>query len=201
MWTIQSFEAKEGQRVIHSMGNSPMGYALPASIGASFALPGRQVICIAGDGGLQLNIQELQTLKGYALPVKIFVMNNRSMGIIKQFQDLYFDSRYYASSAKGGYTAPDFVKIAKGYGIAAFAIKKTSDMKKGIEKALKHSGPVLCEVYVDVNQKLNPKLEFGRPIEDMSPYLPREEFLENMRHTPPLPESKEIPKKTVWRNA
>ena len=198
VWTMQSFAIKKGQKLISTFGNSPMGYALPASIGAAFAINKKQLVCIDGDGGFQLNIQELQTVKYYNLPIKIFIMNNRSMGIIKQFQDLYFDSHYYASSPPYGYSAPDFVQVAKAYGIEAFAIKKPGEIKDGIQKALRHDGPILCDVYIDENQKLNPKLEFGRPLEDMTPYLSREEFLSNMI-VEPLPESREIPKKSGWQ--
>lgn len=198
VWTMQSFSIKKEQRLFSTFGNSPMGYALPASIGASVALGRASVICIDGDGGFQPNIQELQTIKHYNLPIKIFIMNNRSMGIIKQFQDLYFDSRYYATTSRFGYSAPDFVAVAKAYGIDAFSIKDFSEIDSGIKRVIDHNGPILCDVWIDEDQKLNPKLEFGRPLEDMSPYLPREEFLENMV-IEPLPESKEIPKKTGWQ--
>lgn len=198
VWTMQSFRIKEGQRLISTFGNSPMGYALPAAIGASFAIGKKPVICIDGDGGFQMNIQELQTIKHYNLPIKIFILNNRSMGIIKQFQDLYFGSRYYATTTDGGYSSPDFAAVAQAYGIDAVTIERLSDVETVLAQVLGHDGPILCNVLIDVEQKLNPKLEFGRPLEDMTPYLPREEFLKNMM-VEPLPGAEEIPKNTGWQ--
>src|SRR3989338_1779736 len=198
VWTMQSFAIKKGQRLISTFGNSPMGYALPAAIGASVALGNKPVICIDGDGGFQPNTQELQTVAYYKLPLKIFIMNNRGMAIIKQFQDAYFDSNYYASSPEHGFASPDFAAVARAYGIDAITLEKPEDISSGIQKVLSHEGPILCNVLVDTNQKLSPKLEFGRPLEDMSPYLPREEFMKNMI-VEPLPESKEIPTSTGWQ--
>jgi acetolactate synthase-1/2/3 large subunit len=198
-WTMQSFEIKNGQRLISTLGNSPMGYAFPAAIGASLALGKKSIICIDGDGGFQLNIQELQTVFNYQLPIKMFVINNRSMGIIKQFQDLYFDSRYIASSPAGGYTSPDFVKVAEAYGIKAVTIKQLDSAQEKIREVLNNPGPILCDVWIDEDQKINPKIEFGRPLEDMAPYLDRTEFMENMI-VEILPDSKEIPKHTGWVN-
>ncbi len=158
---------------------------------------GKRIICIDGDGGFQPNIQELQTVAYYKLPLKIFIMNNRSMGIIKQFQDLYFEGRHFASSPEHGYAPPDFVKVAQAYGIPAFSVSKLSDADAAIKKALISDGPVLVDVLIDVDQLLTPKLEFGRPLEDMSPYMDRKELKENMM-IPILPECEEIPQKRGW---
>lgn len=197
VWTMQSFKIKEGQRLISTFGNSPMGYALPAAIGAAAALKGKDIICIDGDGGFQMNIQELQTLVHYNLPIKIFIMNNRSMGIIKQFQDLYFGSRHYATTSEHGYASPDFKKVAEAYGLKAFSISNIADAQETIDEALRTAGPVLVDVLIDEDQKLNPKLEFGRPIEDMAPYLDRDE-LEGTMIIDILPESKTLPENTGW---
>jgi acetolactate synthase-1/2/3 large subunit len=198
VWTMQSFAVKEGQRLISTFGNSPMGYALPAAIGACFAIGKKPVVCIDGDGGFQLNIQELQTVRHYNLPIKIFILNNRSMGIIKQFQDLYFDSRYIATTPEGGYSSPDFSAVAKAYGIESVVIERLDEAEKQLEEVLSHEGPILCDVRIDTEQKLNPKLEFGRPLEDMAPYLSRDEFMSNMT-VPPLPGAEEIPKNVGWQ--
>ncbi|MBN2198082.1 thiamine pyrophosphate-binding protein [Candidatus Wolfebacteria bacterium] len=198
IWAMQSWEVKDGQRIISTFGNSPMGYALPASIGASMVQNKKPIICIDGDGGFQLNIQELQTVFYYQLPIKIFILNNKSMGIIKQFQDQYFGSRYFATSLNGGYSSPDFVKVARAYGIKAVAIKTFDEIKDKIKEVLNYDGPILCDVWIDKDQKIKPKIEFGRPLEDMSPYLERKEFLENMI-IEPLPESKQMPKSTGWQ--
>lgn len=184
-WTIQAFHVKKAQRLFSAMGNSPMGYSFAASIGASFALGRKEVICIIGDGGLQINIQELQTLKYYNLPIKLFILNSRSYAIIKQFQEMYFNSNFIASQPKTGYSVPDFIKIAKAYGLKTESIKNNNQLNSKTKKVLKMKGAVVCDVWVPPDAKLTPKLEFGRPIEDLSPLLPRDEFYQNMI-IPPL---------------
>ena len=184
-WTIQAFHVKRGQRLFSAMGNSPMGYSFSASIGASFGLGKKEIICIIGDGGLQINIQELQTLKYYNLPIKIFILNSRSYAIIKQFQEMYFESNFLATEEATGYSVPDFIKVSKSYGLKSEQIKNKKEMESKISKVLNTKGPIICDVWVPQDAKLIPKLEFGKPIEDLSPELPREEFNENMI-IPPL---------------
>ena len=177
VWSMQSLEPKGNQRVFSNFGNSSMGYGLPAAIGASIGND-KPIICIDGDGGFQMNIQELQTVKHYNLPIKIFIMNNNCYGIIKQFQDAYFDSRYTATE-KQDYTAPDFIKVANAYGIKSIEANK-SNYQEAIDLALQEEGSILVNVIIDREQKLTPKLEFGNPLEDMSPYLDDETIKNNM---------------------
>jgi acetolactate synthase-1/2/3 large subunit len=177
VWSMQSLKPKNNQRVFSNFGNSSMGYGLPAAIGASIGNTA-PVICIDGDGGFQMNIQELQTVKHYDLPIKIFIMNNSCYGIIKQFQDAYFDSRYIATEEQD-YSVPDFIKVANAYGIKAVEANK-GNYKKVIELALKEKGSILVNVIIDREQKLTPKLEFGNPLEDMSPYLEDIDIQNNM---------------------
>jgi acetolactate synthase-1/2/3 large subunit len=156
-----------------------MGYALPASIGACLATnTKRPVICITGDGGLQINIQEFQTIIHYALPVKIFILDNKCYGIIKQFQDTWLKSRYEASQL--GYSTPDFLKVAKAYGFEAIQINNHSELEKKIKQVLAEKRPVFCDVLIDPDQKILPKVEFGMPLEDMTPFLGRQEFMHDM---------------------
>jgi acetolactate synthase-1/2/3 large subunit len=177
VWSMQTIKPKKNQRIFSNFGNSSMGYALPAAIGAAIG-SGKEVIVIDGDGGFQMNIQELQTVKQYNLPIKIFILNNNCYGIIKQFQDAYFNSRYTATD-EGDYTAPDFTKIAHAYGICSLkaTLHNRADM---INASLKYKGPVLVDVIIDKGQKLTPKLEFGNSLEDMSPYLSDEEIKDHM---------------------
>ena len=179
-WTMQAFRIKNHQRLFSTFGNSPMGYALPASIGASIALNKRPVICITGDGGLQINIQELQTIMAYKLPIKIFILNNHSYGIIKQFQDMYFDSRHEASDPAHGVTVPDFIKVGQAYGLNTISIRNHQELHPKLRQILNSKTAVLCDVIIPDNATLIPKLEFGKPIEDLSPLLPRQEFLSHM---------------------
>ena len=114
------------------------------------------------------------------LPIKIIIINNEGYGIIKQFQELYLEKRYEAVDARKGVTNPNFSKIAKGYGIRYSEIKKNNEIDKILQKVLKSNKPEFVNVFVKPNQKIIPKLAFGCPLEDLSPQLPREEFLENM---------------------
>jgi acetolactate synthase-1/2/3 large subunit len=177
VWSMQSITPKENQRMFSNFGNSSMGYGLPSAIGATIG-SNDPVICIDGDGGFQMNLQELQTVKHYNLPLKIFIMNNNCYGIIKQFQDSYFDSRYTATETQD-YSAPDFVELAKVYGIKSVHATK-ANYKEVIRLALQEPGSILVNVIIDREQKLTPKLEFGNPLEDMSPYLTDEQIKENM---------------------
>jgi acetolactate synthase-1/2/3 large subunit len=177
VWSMQSLKVKPNQRIFSNFGNSSMGWGLPAAIGAAIDT-NKTIVCIDGDGGFQMNIQELQTIKHYNLPIKIFIMNNNCYGIIKQFQDSYFDSRYVATESHD-YSAPDFTKIAKAYGIKAVEANK-NNYKDIINLALNESDSILVNVIIDREQKLTPKLEFGNPLEDMFPYLTDEQIQHNM---------------------
>jgi acetolactate synthase-1/2/3 large subunit len=173
-WTIQGFAPKESQRVISAFGNSPMGYSMAASMGAYFAAPERPVMCVIGDGGLQMNIQDLQTIRHYAIPLKVFILNNRGYGIIKQFQDLYLDGRYVATGE--GYSCPDFADIAGAYGLGYERLTDISSAGDVLERVLATDGPVMVDVWLSEDQKIEPKLGWGKPIEDQLPLLPRDVF-------------------------
>mgnify|MGYP006094651597 CR=1 FL=1 len=179
-WAIQAFKVKEGQKLFSAFGNSPMGYAFPASIGASIAQNKSKVICIDGDGSIQMNIQELQTVIFNKLPIKIIIMNNNGYGIIKQFQELYLNKRYEATTAATGVVNPDFKKVSKAYGISYTRISNHKNLKNILNKLLKSNKAEFIDVLLKPDQKIIPKLQFGKPIEDLSPLLPRKEFLDNM---------------------
>ena len=176
-WTIQSFKVKFGQKLFSAFGNSPMGYALPASIGASVVKNKSRIICIDGDGSIQINLQELHTIDKLKLPIKIFILNNDGYGIIKQFQELYLGTRYEASGK--GVSNPDFKKVSNAFNINYTLIKSHSHLKK-LDKVISSKKPEIIEVKLKKNQKIIPKLQFGNPIEDLSPLLPRKEFYKNM---------------------
>ena len=176
-WTMQAFKVKYGQKLFSAFGNSPMGYSLPASIGASIAKKNKKVICIDGDGSIQINIQELHTIKKLKLPIKIFILNNNGYGIIKQFQELYLGGRFEASGK--GVSNPNFKKISSAYEINHNIIKNHKDLSK-LKKIINSNKPEIIEILIKPNQKIIPKLQFGNPLEDMSPLLPRSEFFENM---------------------
>jgi acetolactate synthase-1/2/3 large subunit len=180
-WTMQAFKIKQGQRLFSAFGNSPMGYAFPAALGASLANnKKKRIICIDGDGSIQINIQELQTMVSNKLPIKLFIINNNGYGIIKQFQDLYLNKRYEASIATKGVTNPSFKKISNAYGIKYSEIKNNNQINKVLNRVLSSKKAEFINVIIDPNQKIIPKLQFGKSIEDLSPLLSRQEFRENM---------------------
>lgn len=178
MWASQSFQIKQGQRLLNAGGMGAMGFGLPAAIGAAKANPGQQTIVIAGDGGIQVNIQELETIKHHKLPIKIFVMNNYNLGMVRQFQDVYFHGRQQSSLV--GYSCPDLVKIAKAYGIQSYNIPTLDQAEGIIRKALAYKGPVFVHVPLDPRTIVQPKLVVNKPIEDMSPHLDRDVLQKEM---------------------
>jgi len=179
---FQGYKVKNRQMVFSAFDNTPMGYSLPASIGAYFANKSSKnnIICITGDGGIQMNIQELATIVKHNLPIKIFVFNNQGYGMIKQTQDDWLESRHEASCVKKGIAIPDFIKIARAYGIKALVIRSNKELRQKVKAVLKAKGAVLCDIELRPDQKNIPMLKYGRPIEDQNPLLNRQEFLKNM---------------------
>jgi len=168
MWCSQSLELNENQLFLTSGGMGAMGYSLPAAIGASITMGDVPVVAIAGDGGFQINIQELQTIRRNNLPIKIVILNNHCLGMIRQFQDSYFDSCY--QSTVWGYNAPDFTRVALAYGIESFSICKPEEVETGLAKLWEDpSQPFLLEVSIDVHTNVFPKMMFGSPITKMEP--------------------------------
>ena len=167
-WTLQAFKVKYGQKLFSAFGNSPMGYALPASIGASIVKNKSRIICLDGDGSIQINLQELHTIDKLKLPIKIFILNNNGFGIIKQFQELYLGKRFEASGK--GVSNPNFEKISKAFNINYNIIKNYKDFHK-LKKIINSKKAEIIEVILRKDQKIIPKLQFGNPIEDMSTLL------------------------------
>jgi acetolactate synthase-1/2/3 large subunit len=147
-----------------------MGFALPTAIGVTFACPGQPVVMIAGDGSFQVNIQELQTVVRNRLPLKLIVINNQSLGMVRQFQQSYFNEQY--PSTYWGYSAPDFVQVAQGYGMASHSVENSEGISAGLEM-LWHDpeAPFLLEVMIDTFANAYPKLAFGHTIADMEPLV------------------------------
>ena len=170
MWSAQSLELSENQLFLTSGGMGAMGYSLPAAIGASITLGNVPVVTIAGDGGFQINIQELQTIRRNNLPIKIVILNNHCLGMIRQFQDSYFDSCY--QSTVWGYDAPNFTKVALAYGIESFSITKQEEIETGLAKLWEDpSQPFLLEVSMDIHTNVFPKMMYGSPITKMEPVV------------------------------
>jgi acetolactate synthase-1/2/3 large subunit len=162
-WVYQPYQP-DSSYLFTAGGNSPMGYSLPAAIGAQISNPQKTIYCFIGDGGLQMNIQELQTLVNYNLPIKIIIQNNFGYGIIKQFQDAYFGGRYFATGE--GYSQPDFKKIADAYGISYLKITNENELDN-----LKFEGKAeIIDLHFSPNSLITPKTEMDRFIHDQFPY-------------------------------
>ncbi|MDB5158569.1 MAG: acetolactate synthase [Mucilaginibacter sp.] len=168
MWCAQSLELYAEQFFLTCGGMGAMGYALPAAVGATVGLD-KPVVCICGDGGFQLNIQELQTIKRNNLSVKIIIINNQSLGMIRQFQDSYFDGNY--QSTMWGYDAPNFEKVAEAYGINAATITSDVEVDDSLEKLWSEPDrPYLLQVMISSKINAYPKIAFGKPISEMEPF-------------------------------
>ncbi|MGL4389114.1 MAG: thiamine pyrophosphate-binding protein [Brevinema sp.] len=185
--TYQVAKVHFNQRIFWNKGSASMGYGLPASIGA--AIRGDSVICLEGDGSIMMNIQELQTIKEYNLPIKIFIINNGGYSCIKQTQTNLFNKNFIGCDAKSYVSTPDFSSIANAFGLKSVVISSPENMEEQIQQVLDTDGPVLCEVYTTQDYTFIPKLSARRlddgtivspSLEDMSPVLSREELEKNI---------------------
>jgi acetolactate synthase-1/2/3 large subunit len=185
--TFQTARLRKGQRLFSNSGAASMGHDLPASIGAAIARGGKRVICLAGDGSIQLNIQELQTVVHHQLPVKIFVLNNGGYLSIRTTQRTFF-RELVGESPDSGVSFPDIVRVACAYGIPSTRIEKATDFAR-VQQVLDAPGPALCEVRLDPAQEFEPRLKSRRlpdgtivspALEDLYPFLDQEELKSNL---------------------
>lgn len=187
---FQAAKLKFGQRLYTNSGNASMGYDLPAAIGACLAGGKKRIICLAGDGSLMMNLQELQTLVGYKLPVKIIILNNDGYHSIRQTQEAYFSDSLIGIGPDSGVTMPNFIAVGNSFGLQSKRIIKPEETKDSLAWLLENnSDPVLLEVMLDIKQTFSPKLASRKladgtmvspELEDMAPFLSREEFRNNM---------------------
>lgn len=164
MWTAQFYQFKRPRLLLTSGGLGTMGYGFPAAIGAQVAFPKRTVIDIAGDGSIQMNIQELATAVQYKLNVKVMILNNGYLGMVRQWQSLFYKKRYSHTSLAVG---PDFVKLAQAYGAQGIRVERPSDVEEAISQALKIKGPVFVDFRVDPEEDVYPMVPAGAPIKNM----------------------------------
>jgi acetolactate synthase-1/2/3 large subunit len=179
---------KRGQRLYHTTALGAMGYGLPAAIGACLGSGNRETVLIDGDGGFQLNVQELATVQRLQLPIKIFILNNDGYSSIRTSQERWF-GRQTGADSKSGLTLPDIVRVAEAYGVQAVRIANQSDLRGQLARALALTGPVICDVVSRPDEARVPSLSsaqrpdgslYSKPLEDLWPFLPRDEFYENM---------------------
>lgn len=168
MWAAQSLEIGLSQRFLTSGGMGSMGFGLPAAIGVALAVTGKSVVVVAGDGGFQCNIQELQTVAHNRLPLKILVLNNRCHGMVRQFQESYCEGRY--QSTYWGYSAPDFAAVSSAYGVRAATVEEPDRVEDALEWLWAEPvEPQLLQVMIDPFCNVYPKVAFGQPISEMEP--------------------------------
>ncbi len=187
--TLQAIKIKKQQRIYYNVGCASMGWCLPAAIGVAFARAPKQVILITGDGSIMMNLQELQTISHYQLPIKIFLLNNSGYLAIKNTQNSFFEGNLVASTPESGVSFPSFKKISEAFKLPYLKMEKHEEVAGIIKQALDTNGPVLCEIFMDPEQTLFPKVTsltkpdgtiISKPLEDMYPFLERQEFLSNM---------------------
>lgn len=187
----QALHIAPGQRLMTSTGLGEMGYGLPAALGVSFANDRGEVMCLNCDGGMMLNLQELQTMVHHNLPIKLFIFNNDGYLMIKHTQNALFKSTYVGTDRASGISCPDFSKLATAFGIPAFQIRNWAECDETLEKVQAATGPVICEVFMHPEQLFSPKLSLvaredgslvSPPLEDLSPLLSREVLERAMLH-------------------
>src|ERR1700749_1998748 len=155
MWTAQYYGFDQPRRWLNSGGLGTMGFGLPAALGAKVAMPGELVTCVSGDGSLIMNIQELATAVTENIPVKVFLMNNGYMGMVRQWQQLFWECRY--SSVENG-TSPDWVKLEEGFGAPGLRVEDAADLGETMTKAIETDGPVLVDVRVTQEENVYPMI-------------------------------------------
>jgi len=165
MWAAQTLRMKKGMRFVTSGGLAPMGFSLPAAIGMAFANPQKRIFCINGDGGFHMAIQSLLLVSQYNLNIRVIVMNNAALGMITQFQHLYFDDRMEGTTEAGGYMLPDLKEIASAYGL-----KYSTDINNCVRPC------TLVDCQIEGLTTVSPKLEYNRPINQMTPLLSEKEY-------------------------
>ena len=187
--TMQAFRVKKGVRVFNSQGLGSMGFGVPASIGGCIASNRKRTICIDGDGGFQMNIQELETVRRLNLPIKFFILNNKGYASIRSTQNSYFEGRFVGSEASSGLTLPDTANIAVAYSLPFIRIASHADIRQKVKQILETPGPIVCDVELTENQFTAPRVSSSKkadgtmetkPMEDLWPFLDREEFNNNM---------------------
>jgi acetolactate synthase-1/2/3 large subunit len=187
--SAQVADLKPGQRHYSNSGCASMGYDLPAAIGACHTGLVKRVVCLAGDGSAMMNLQELQTIAGQKLPVKIFILHNDGYHSIRQTQQAYFPDNVVGCGPESGVTFPDFVRVAEAFGIPARRCASHGEMNAAIHETLNGTGPQLCEIVLDKTQAFEPKLASRKledgsmvssPLEDLYPFLSRDELAANL---------------------
>ncbi len=181
MWTAQFWKVHRNRTWLSSGGAGTMGFGLPAAIGAQFGRPGELVISISGDGGFQMTMCELATMMNHKLPVKVIVMDNRYLGMVRQWQELFFENRLSGVDLVGN---PDFAQLAKAYGLKSFRIRRNAEVEKTLREAIAYPGPCLIWAELVKEDNVFPMIPAGAPISHMIIDPPRSEAADGKRPAP-----------------
>ena len=182
MWAAQTLKLKKNQRFITSGGLAPMGFSLPVAIGVSFANPNKTIYCINGDGGFHMACQSLLLISQYNLPIKVIVFNNNALGMITQFQHLYFNDKMYGTTNEGGYKIPNIHYLAKSYNLEYLSINSSELFSSSLFEILSNKKSVIIDYKITGTTVVYPKLEFNKPISQPMPLLPEAEYLISMSY-------------------
>ena len=186
---FQAAKVKQGQRWFWNSGCAAMGYDLPAAIGAALATPGKTHVCLCGEGSLMMNLQELSTVIANKINLKLVILNNGGYISIRQTQNNFFSGRHIGIDADSGVVFPDFMKMAEAFGFVSMRIECNEEVKDKLQEMCAVDKPVVCEVILPHDYIFQPKTSsvrkadgrmVSKPLEDLYPFLPREEFLQNM---------------------
>lgn len=179
-WMMQGFKFKEGQRFLHAFNQTPMGYGLPAAIGAAYANPGKRIILINGDGSFMLNIQELALLARHRLPIKIILFNNDGHAMCRQTQEQWLGGKYYSTSVDGGLSFPNLCAVVGAHGLRAEKIDEARSAESALTWLLADDRPAFLDVKISGGHRLIPQVQMGKPNEDGNPPLSRDELARQM---------------------
>ena len=175
MWTAQYFQFDRPREFLTSGGSGTMGYGLPAAIGAQVGCPDKQVIALVGDGAFQMTLQELASLMNNIVPVKVVILNNHFLGMVRQWQDLFYEQRFSSTDLA---ISPDFIILAKAYGIASERVDKPSDLAGAVKKMMDHKGSYLLDVIVDHKEHVYPMVPAGGSSHEMMLQPTSEQYLD-----------------------
>ncbi len=182
IWVYQALKIEKKLKLFTAFNHSPMGYSMAAGIGAWFADKKNTVLAIIGDGSMPMNIQELETIKNFNCNIKIIVINNKGYSLIKQTQETWLNSNYAGVDKASGLSLPNNCKIARAYGIESIVLSNNREVKKNLKKIISKKGPILIDVMIDPKARVKPKIEFGKPLHNMSPFLPKKEINEILKN-------------------
>lgn len=179
IWAYQTLKTQKKPDMFTAFNHSPMGYSISASVGAYLGSKNKKkVYALIGDGSVPMNVQELETIKNYDIDVIVLILNNKGYGLIKQTQETWLKSIYAGTDKSSGLSLPDNTKIASSYGIKNFILRNNKDVSKKIRKILNLKGPVVVDILIDPNSRVKPKIEYGKPLHDMYPYISRTKLKE-----------------------